>query len=116
MPIGAGALICAGLTIALLLASGRWTDRAYRQFDVIPAHYDFRGNATRMAPRKQMAWTIPISFSILLAGFVAILWFIPTDMQNGDGSTGLVSMSVILLAAQAFILWLLARWARQFEK
>ena len=47
MPIGAGALICAGLTIALLLASGRWTDRAYRQFDVIPAQYDFHGNATR---------------------------------------------------------------------
>jgi hypothetical protein len=109
MPIDAGVLICAGVSIILRLASGAWTDQSYKRFTEIPAHYDFRGNVTRLTPRKQGAWVVPVSFSILLTGFVALLWFIPADMQNGDPSQGIVLVSVTLLAAQGLILWLLAR-------
>ena len=112
LPVGAAALVCAGVTIALLLASGAWTDRRYRQFDRIPGHYDFRGRATRLDPRRQMAWLLPVLFSLMIAGFIVLVSVVPPEMQNGDPSMGLALICVTLLGAQALVLWLLSRWAR----
>ncbi len=107
----APAIIIVLIAVALLLASGWWTDQTYRRFDQIPAHYDIRGKATRLTSRRQMAWAIPAGFSLFLIGFAAIVQFVPADLQNGDPTTGLITASLIMLAAQGFILWLLARWA-----
>ena len=52
--------------VAVLLASGRWANRRYARFDELPGHYDIRGEATRMAPRAQMAWLMPVVSSIVL--------------------------------------------------
>jgi len=112
MPISPGALICAGLAIALLVYSGAWTDRTYRRFDKIPGHYDWRGNATRLDSRRQMAWLLPAIFSFLIVGFAAMVWVTPAGMVNGNPSTGLVFTSLVLLAIQGLVLRLLARWAR----
>ena len=107
------AIIIMLIAVALLLASGWWTDRTYRRFDQIPAHYDIRGKATRLTSRRQMAWAIPAGFSLFLVGFAAIVHFVPADMQNGDPAMSLISASLIMLAAQGLVLWLLHRWAGQ---
>jgi hypothetical protein len=99
------------VSVLLLLASGWWTDNAYRRFDQIPAHYDIRGNATRLTPRRPMAWALPAGFSIFLVGFALAIGFIPPEMQNGDPSAAIIASSLIMLAAQGIILWLLRRWA-----
>ena len=103
----------AAVSIALLCWSAVWTDRTYRRFDRLPGHYDVRGEATRMAPRRVMAWLLPVTFSIALIGLAAVLTYVPADMQNGDPTTGLALASITLLGAQGLILWLLSRWARR---
>lgn len=110
--LGLGAMAFAALSIATLLWSGWWTDRRYARFDRIPGHYDFKGRATRLDPRRQMAWLLPVVFSVLIAGYGALFYLLPAELQNGDPSDGLLLVSLVLLATQALILWLLARWAR----
>ena len=105
------AIVITAVCVALLLASGWWTDKTYRYFDQIPAHYDIRGNATRLTARRPMAWALPIGFSIFLAGLAAAMSLIPPNLQNGDPSDGLIVSSFAMLAAQGFVLWLLSRWA-----
>ncbi|TNE56732.1 MAG: hypothetical protein EP341_04530 [Sphingomonadales bacterium] len=116
MSLDPAAILCAGLAITMLLYSGYWTDRTYARFERIPGHYDFHGNATRLTPRRQMAWLIPVIFSVILAVFTVLFELIPADMQNGDPSIGLVFSSVVLVSAQGLILWLLSRWARSQDQ
>ena len=99
------------LSVVLLLASGAWTERTYRRFDRLPGHYDIRGNATRLDPRRQMAWLLPGLFSVVLLGLVAFASFIPDDPQGGNAWPGVVLVSFSFLAAQGLVLSLLARWA-----
>ncbi len=100
-----------GLVIAALLYSGYWTDRTYSRFEQIPAHYDIRGEATRLTARRPMAWALPIGFSILMAGLMLLLEFLPAQYINGDPRIAFWSVIILLPAAQLLILWLLARWA-----
>ncbi|GAA4051275.1 DUF1648 domain-containing protein [Parerythrobacter jejuensis] len=100
------------LAILALCGSALWTDRHYQRFDQIPAHYDFRGKATRLAPRTTMAWLLPGIMVAMLLGFLILLTVIPAELQNGDPSSGLILMSVIFVLTQGLILWLLHRWAR----
>ena len=104
-------LVLLALTAALLLYSGAWTDRKYRRFDKIPAHYDLHGNATRLTARRPMAWAIPIMFTVMLGGLAAMLTLIPPEYTHGDPKLAFWTFIVLLPAAQLLILWLLARWA-----
>ena len=99
------------VSVIVLLSSGWWTDRTYQRFDHIPAHYDIRGNATRLTPRRPMAWAIPIGFSVFLIGLALVIEYIPPELQNGDPSLGIIAASIIMVIAQGFILLLLSRWA-----
>ncbi len=110
--IGFGAMVFAALSVITLLWSGWWTDRRYSRFDRIPGHYDFKGRATRLDSRHQMAWLLPVLFSLLIASYGVLFYFVPLQLHNGDPSTGLVLVCLVLLATQGLILWLLARWAR----
>lgn len=109
---GLGAMAFAALSIVILLWSAWWTDRRYARFERIPGHYDFRGRATRLDPRRQMAWLLPVLFSVSIGGYLALFLLVPAELQNGDPSVGMYMVCVVLLAAQGLILWLLARWAR----
>ncbi|MEE4201403.1 hypothetical protein [Erythrobacter sp.] len=111
MNVDVGTLAGVGLAIVLLMLSGFWTDRTYRRFDMLPGHYDIAGRATRMAPRRMMAFLLPVLFSAMMATFVILAGVLPRDMQNGDPETGLWVMIVAFLGAQALVLWLLGRWA-----
>lgn len=99
------------LTVTILLYSGAWTDRKFRRFDKIPAHYDLRGQATRLTSRRPMAWLIPIMFSVMLMAFAAMLTLIPSEYINGDPKAAFWIILFTLPTAQALILWLLSRWA-----
>lgn len=112
MAVSPGTLVVVGIAVAILLWTGRWTDQRYRRFDQLPVHYDFRGRPTRMAPRRTMAWLLPIVFSVMLSVIAVGAAILPREMQNNP-DFGLVFASVTLVAAQGFVLWLLARWARK---
>lgn len=101
-----------GLSIAVLIYSGWWTDRRYARFDQIPAHYNLRGEATRLTSRSQMAWALPVGFSMMIFGFTAIFGLMPAEYQDDDPNAVLVFVCIILLGAQGLTLWLLGRWAR----
>ena len=105
------ALTFAALGIVLLLASGWWTDRRYRRFDRLPAHYDFSGRATRMDSRRVMAWLLPAAFSFVIAALVAFHTMLPPEMHDGDLSALLYVLPLIFLGAQGLVLWLLRGWA-----
>jgi len=99
------------LAIALLLASGWWTDRRFRRFDRLPGHYDFMGRPTRMDSRRVMAWLLPAVFSLVIAAMAALQTILPPEMHDGDRSTPLFLLLPIFLGAQGLVLWLLHRWA-----
>lgn len=104
-------LVFAALGIAVLLASGWWTDRRYRRFDLLPAHYDLTGQPTRMDSRRVMAWILPVIFSLVIAAMAMLQLLLPPEAHNSDPSTPLYLLPPILLAAQGLVLWLLRRWA-----
>lgn len=106
-------LVFAVLGIALLLASGWWINAAFARFEKIPAHYDWRGRATRMERRAVMAWLLPVAFSVILIALVVLLIVLPAEMINGDPSLGLYLATVLLVGAQVSALMLLSRWARR---
>lgn len=108
----AASLAVAAVTILLLLLSGWWTNVSYARFDTLPAHYDWRGRATRMERRAVMAWLLPVVFSVTLAALMVMLILLPAEMTNGDPSVGLYVAATSLLGAQALVLWLLSRWAK----
>lgn len=106
-------LTVAALAIAVLLASGWWTDRRYRRFDQLPGHYDIKGRATRMDSRRSMAWLFPVMFSIVIALMAGLQVLLPPELHNGDPSAPLYILAPILVAAQGFALLLLRRWAER---
>jgi hypothetical protein len=109
--IGWFELFVTAFAIALLLYSGYWTDKTFQGFDKIPAHYDWRGNATRLTGRRGMAWGLPVSFSIILLGLAALFTALPPERINGDPRAGLWLIILTLLIAQGAVLMLLKRWA-----
>lgn len=98
--------------IALLLASGVWANSHFSRFDRLPAHFDASGKATRLAPRRVMAWLLPVLFSVVLTLVTLLAAFVPPQYRNGDPLVGALVGGFALLGAQAFVLWLTARWAR----
>ncbi|MXO89429.1 hypothetical protein [Pontixanthobacter aquaemixtae] len=116
MAVGVGpstaSLAVAVASILLLLLSGWWTNSTYARFDKLPAHYDWKGRATRMERRAVMAWLLPVMFSIILVTMIVLLIALSPDMVNGDPSVGLYLVSATLLASQASVLWMLSRWAK----
>lgn len=100
------------LTVSALLITAVWTDRRYRRFDMLPAHYDFRGRPTRFASRRLMAWLLPVTFSVMLVVIVFAIAAVPPELQNGDSFVGTLALCLTLLGAQALVLWLQDRWSR----
>lgn len=99
--------------VAVLLYSGAWADRRYRRFDKLPGHFDFHGKATRMTPRRTMAWLLPVIFSLSLIAVALIAALAPPEMRNGEAWPGVLVGGAALVAGQAFVLWLTERWARR---
>ena len=99
--------------VALLLLSGAWANRRYARFDEIPGHYDFRGDPTRMSPRGMMVWLMPAVFSFALIVINAASVLSPPEIRKGSPILNALFMGVLLLGAQALLLWLTERWARQ---
>ncbi|NNC59538.1 MAG: DUF1648 domain-containing protein [Erythrobacter sp.] len=108
-----GELGLALLAVVALVYSAVWTDRRYRRFEQLPAHYDIRGNATRFASRRLMAWLLPGVCIAMLVAIALVTWLVPPGLQNGDQITGLVVASVAMLGSQGLVLWLHERWARK---
>lgn len=98
--------------IAVLLASGAWASRRFAAFDELPGHFDFKGRASRLTPRKVMVWLLPATFSVMLLVISGAMGAIPRELQNGDPTTGILIVGITLVAAQGFVLWLTDRWAR----
>ena len=104
--------ITAGTVIALVW-SGFWANKRFADFDQLPGHFDFAGRATRLSPRRTMVWLLPIMFSVMMVVMSAAPYLVKSEYRNGDPLLGLVITAIALLGAQAFILWLTDRWAKQ---
>lgn len=98
--------------VAVLLASGVWASRRFAKFDELPAHFDFHGRVTRMAPRRTMVWMLPVLFSITLVVLVLFTQGVPSELRNGSPATGAIVSGIGLVLAQFFALWLTDRWAK----
>ncbi|MHA6334477.1 DUF1648 domain-containing protein [Qipengyuania sp. CAU 1752] len=103
------------LTVVALVFSAVWTDRRYRRFEQLPAHYDFRGQPTRFASRRLMAWLLPGVFVTMLVATALATRLAPTELQNGDPVASLVVACLAILGAQGLVLWLHERWARKHD-
>ena len=99
--------------VGVLLASGAWASRRFARFEQLPGHFDFRGRATRMAPRRVMVWMLPILFSAMLVFITLLTEMVPPEYRNGDPLVGALIGGVSLVGAQALVLWLTDRWARR---
>ena len=108
-------MVLISLTIANLLASGYWTDRRFARFDHLPAHYGLLGRPTRYAPRRTVAWLLPVVFSIMLIVVSTAISFVPTELKNGDPETATIIMCAALLGSQGLVIWLHGRWASEQE-
>lgn len=106
-------IIFAVLGMAVLMASGWWTNRRYSRFDRLPVGYDFDGQVNRMEPRRLAAWLVPVLFSLVIALFIVLQSVLPPEFRSRDRSTPLYVIPVVLIAAQGCFLWLLDRWARR---
>ena len=105
-----------GATIALLLGSAIWTNRRYARFDKLPGHFDIRGRPTCFFPRAVVAWLLPLVFTITAVVLVFVVMVIPQS-ETREATLYFVAMNcLILLAAQAFVLCLIERWARSQDQ
>ena len=100
-------------TILFLVGSAFWMNRRYRRFDRLPGHFDFKGRPTRLDPPWVMVWLVPLSLAVMMAAIMFSLWFVPAEMQNGDPRVGIAIAALGLSGSQAFIIWLVERWAKQ---
>ena len=109
MIVSGGALTLAAAAIGLLVCSGLWAHWRYRHLSQLPAHFNASGKATRLAPRNVVIWT-PVIFAGLL--FTGLLLGLPPEKVRGDPGHAVILASLVLLGTQAFVLWLIGRWAR----
>ena len=101
--------------VAALLLSGLWAGRRFSHHRELPGHFDFAGRPTRMAPRGVMVWLLPATFSFSLLAMAAMIALVPVDQRKGEVAEVvplIVLIALILLGAQALVLWLMIRWER----
>ena len=97
--------------VGILLASGEWAERRFARFDELPGHFDFRGRASRMTPRRTMVWLLPVTFSIMLV-ILAILTGLMAGAEAKPASLGGTFVSIAaVMAGQLLFLILTSRWA-----
>ncbi|MGB7373810.1 hypothetical protein [Pontixanthobacter sp.] len=99
--------------ILLLILSGVWSARRFKQLEQLPGHFGFDGKATHLAPRRTMVWLLPVTLSTVLMAVAVAMVLTPREMQNGNPVTAAVVCGFVVLAAQALVLWLNVRWARE---
>lgn len=109
--LAAVSIAVAAIAVAFLLGSARWTEQTYRRFERIPGHYDFNGKATRLDPRRQMAWLLPVLFSAILIVVTGLVLFLPADAQGDSAWPAVIFISLVFAGTQLSILHLLKRWA-----
>jgi len=106
------ALLFAGICAIGLVLSGLWAQTRFSRFEQLPAHFDVRGRATRLAPQRFVIWLTPVMFLITNGAIIALIIILPPQMINGDPNVAVYVSSAIILFAQGLVLWLLERWAR----
>mgnify|MGYP001792937120 CR=1 FL=1 len=108
---GTVALIAGG-AVVLLLASSIWAHYRFADYDRLPRQFGLDLKPTSYGPSWLVIWMVPV---IMMAALALVL-FLPSVVAsrslNGDPETGAVIASIVTVGAQAFILWLLTRWAR----
>lgn len=64
-----GALLVAICAFAAMIGSAAYAGRRFSRFAQVPAHFNFVGRATRLAPRRFVIW----STTGILAGVIAMI-------------------------------------------
>nr|WP_298895248.1 hypothetical protein [uncultured Altererythrobacter sp.] len=100
-------------TVIVLVWSGFWANKHFADFDQLPGHFDWAGQASRLTPRRRMVWLLPIMFSFMMVAFAVMPYFVPGDYDPAGAIPWLLFTGASLLGAQAFVLWLTYRWAKQ---
>ncbi len=110
--VSGSAHIGAAVAVMVLIASALWAELRFSRHAKLPAHFNFAGRATRFAPRSFVIWLTPAIFVALIGLLVWSVRVFPPEYINGDPETAVIVSSVVVVAAQFFILWLITRWAR----
>ena len=108
-----GSFLAAFPFAVILIASGFWANSRFARFDRLPSHFNIRGEADAFAPRRLMAWALPILFSLILLAIPVLVIVLPPEAQHGDPLPGVVLGGTSLVGAEIFVLWLTVRWARK---
>lgn len=110
--LSSGALLMAGAALLFLVLSGLWAERRFASYARLPLHYGPTLRPTRMGSRGVAIW-LPtgIMASVIVLNIVVVI-ALDSDQVNGDPDFGVTLGSLIIAAAQVFILWLHSRWAR----
>lgn len=114
MPAGGAFLSVAGPIVAtsFLIGSALWARARYRTFERLPVHFNWSGQATQLAPRDYVLGIITAVFFASLVLVVVSVVVIPQAQLTGDPGMAVIVSSVAVIAAQAFVLWLIDRWAK----
>lgn len=105
-------MLFAGAACLCLIASAIWAHYRFAGYDRLPRQFGWNLQPVAYGPRRLVVW-LPPAIMIATLGVVAVLpRFMAADRINGDPGAAAIIASAIILGAQAFILWLLIRWAR----
>ncbi len=111
--LSGSALLTAGAALLFLGLSGLWADRRFADYAKMPLHYGFGLKPTRMGSRAVAIWLPTATMALVLVLNVALVSLLGDGRITGDSDTALTIGSVVIVAAQIFILWLHTRWANQ---
>ncbi|MEO1048854.1 MAG: hypothetical protein AAFW59_11065 [Pseudomonadota bacterium] len=112
MDAGTAALFAGGACL-ILIGSAIWAHYRFADFDRLPRHFGPNLEPTAYGPRWLIIWLSPAIFLAVLGLIFVLPSVLPPEHINGDPSVGVIVASVVVVGAQAFVLWLLTRWARQ---
>ena len=109
--VSGGAIWFAAIASMILIASALWAEWRFAAYDRLPRQFGFTLKPTSYGPRWLIIWLTPVLLIAVLGLLVFLPGIVPPEMINGDPDDGVKIASVALVGAQAFILWLLVRWA-----
>ena len=64
-----------------------------------------------LAPRRVMAWALPVLYSVFLLVMALIVLLVPAGQQNGSALPGVLVAGAAFAAAQWLVITLHERWA-----
>ena len=105
----AGLALSGGVMVLMTLMSALMASQL--PDGLVPVHFDIRGNADKLGSRWVPLAILPLCY-IPLAVFMAWVGISTPPEEQSEQVAGQLVAGISMLAAHAFIMWLLLRWVR----